>query len=279
MARLLNFTNTLSVDLEKIMVPINKCICVTVGTLQPETISQLEKNNFDQAPVLLSENCVLGGISTKRLRQLLDSGQELLQTDNDIRLDKIYSPCSLVELLDLLKECSFRFVCVEYDGEQYGTANMIKGLITISDLNKHYIRSLLYIILSELEILLASIIKSFYPDSWKWFDKMNACTKDRILKYWEFVEKRNVEVGLIEACTISDLLNVIRKDNTLLKELSYVAGRKFDNVVSDIRTLRNTIMHPVRPLVTGQDDIIAIKKTVENIIELTANLENLKDKS
>jgi hypothetical protein len=101
----------------------------------------------------------------------------------------------------------------------------------------------------------------------------------RILGFWELAKKRNVDIGPIGACTISDLLNIIAKDQGLRKELGYNSKNKIDNITGAIPKLRNSIMHSVRPLVTSQEDVVDIKKTVENIIELAASLENFKDKN
>lgn len=276
MYNFLSYSNELLVDLEEIMVPLNDCISVHIGPVQRETVDELVKNNFDQAPVWLKDNCFLGGITTKRLKHLIDSGEELLETGNDIKLNEIYSPCSLIKLLDFLSKHSFGFLCVEYDGEEYGTCRAVLGLITVSDLNKHYIRSLLYIILSELETLLATFIKTFCADHWEWLDKMNEDTLVHVLGYWELSKRRNVDIGPIEACTISDLLNIISKDAKLRGTLGYVSRSNFDNIKGPIPKLRNSIMHPVRPLVTKSDDIINLKKTIENIIEICTHLKNLK---
>lgn len=276
MYRFLNYSNKLVVDLEEIMVRLEDCIGVTVGPVEPGIVRALEENNFDQASVWLKNKCFIGGISTKRLRQLLESGEELLENDKDLKLNEIYSPYRLTKLLEFLSEHSFGFVTIKQDGGEYGTDYPVVGLITISDLNKHYIRSLVYVLLSELEKLLGMFIKTFCPDPWEWLDQMNNETLVRVLGYWELSKRRNVDIGPIEACTISDLLNVISKGQRLHRKLGYISRKNFDKANGRIPELRNSIMHPVRPLVNDSKDVISLKRTVESVMELVTRLQSLR---
>lgn len=277
LSRLLKYSKELETNLEEIMVRIKDCISVRVGPVDARIVSALEEKNFDQAPVFLDDNFVLGGITTKRLKHLLESGKELLKTDNDIRLNEIYSPCcSLIRLLEFFSEHSFGFVCAELDDDETGTTyHMVRGLITISDLNKHYVRSLVYILLSKLETLIATFIKTLSDPS-EWLDKMNEETLVRILGYWELSKRRNVDIGPIEACSISDLFNIISKNEKLRRNLSYVSRNAFDDATGRIPMLRNSIMHPVRPMVVNSKDVISLRETIERVVELVTRLESLR---
>jgi len=274
--RFLSYSKELEVNLEEIMVRLKDCISVRVGPVDTRIVSALEKKNFDQAPVLLDDNSILGGITTKRLKHLLESGKELLKTDNDIRLNEIYSPCSLIRLLQFFSEHSFGFVCAVSDDDETGrTYHMVLGLITISDLNKHYVRSLIYILLSKLETLIATFIKTLSDPS-EWLDKMNEQSLVRVLGYWELSKRRNIDTGPIEACNISDLLNIISRNKKLRRKLGYLSRKDFDDVTGRIPMLRNSIMHPVRPMVINLKEVINLRETMERVMELVTRLEDLR---
>lgn len=269
-----NRKNELRVHIEEIMIPIGQCTGVKPGPVSPEIVSLLEKNNYNQAVVLDSNNVFLGGITRKRLRQLSDAGQPLLDDDPEIKVTKIDFHCPFAELLDLLSANYFAFAFGKYDED----SESVLGLVTISDLNKHYVRTLVYGVLFRLEMLLAQFIKNSVSDHMEWINRMDDNSKKRILDYWELAKKRNVDVGPIVACNLADLFNIIGKDKELLDKLGFSSRNQLGNATSGIPNLRNMIMHPVRPLVTEIDEIITLKETVGNLVNLIGLLEGLREK-
>ncbi|MCK4463195.1 MAG: hypothetical protein KAU58_02675 [Candidatus Omnitrophica bacterium] len=275
MHKFLGFSSESIIELEEIAVPINECTKVTLGLPSQKIIEILERNNFDQA-LVKSDKAILGIVTTKRLKELLKFNKKLTSTDLGIKIKEIYTPCSFDNLLGFFSNDSFGLVVASLNGGEYGESEFVKGLITISDLNKHYFRSVIYIYLLQLEVLLADIISGFFQDSWEWIKQMNENRMVRILGYYELSKKRNVEINPIESCTLTDLLNIVSKNKSLLTRLGFHSRNIFEKHINHIPELRNSIMHPIKPLITKRDDIKWLRDTMNNIFKLGACLENLK---
>jgi predicted transcriptional regulator len=264
--------NELSVNLEEIMIPIRDCMSVEIGPIKKGIITKLENSNFGQAPVLV-KNGVLGLISLEKLKNLFESNEPLLEKDSAIQLNEIFPRSSLLSLIDFLKEYSAGLVCDEFDGQEYGTHYAVLGLITVSDLDKHYIRTKIFILLSRLEIMLEKFIKRNCSNCFDCINNMSVDSRIRILRYWEFSKKRNIEISPLEACTLSDMLNIVYKNENLCNLLGYSSKNKFNEIKGSIPELRNSIMHPVRPLIAKPLDLEDLKKTLISIVELINKIE------
>ncbi len=265
------------VDIRNLCVPIHACVTVTIGDVSIEKVTLLENNDFDFAPVLdESGKHILGLVETQYLRDLLNLKRPLSAKDpclsNSEYFSEMSDPVSLDYLLDIFMNRKAVVIFSEMDAEEHGTILSVKGLLTISDLNKHPVRSTLYGLLSELESELAKLIQETFPDPWDWISKLSEEHQVTIIGYWELSKRRGVDIGPIEAIMLSQLIQIISKTKKLLELLGYRSRNEFDSGSGKIPELRNCVMHPVRPLILGYEDVATVYQTVRFVQDLIERL-------
>jgi len=270
-------------ELQTLCVPLDQCISVKTGKVDPVILAELEKHGYDQAPVYDAGGRVLYGlISTECLRALQISGEEISESDIEIRDEGHFlftGPFLTVErLLATLTDRRAVFVVRESSATEYGYNQWNYGLLTVSDLNRHALRGALYSILSELESGLASVIDAYFREPWHWIQILGESHQVSVLGYWELSKKRGVDVGPIAATTLAQLLNVVARSKELLHELGYKSRNEFEDNLGHVPELRNCVMHPVRPLVLSTSDVTKVRNTVVAVIDLYRKVEAVRTK-
>ena len=270
-------------ELQTLCVPLDECILVKTGKVDPGVLAELEKHGYDQAPVYDAGGRVLYGlISTERLRTLQTSGGEISEGDIDVRDEGhfLYTGSFLTvdRLLTALSDRRAVFVVRESSATEYGYNQSIYGLLTVSDLNRHALRGALYTVLSELESGLASVIDSHFLEPWHWIQILGENHQVSVLGYWELSKKRGVDVGPIAATTLAQLLNVVARTKGLLQELGYRSRNEFEDNLGYVPELRNCVMHPVRPLVLSASDVTNVRNTVVAVMDLYRKVEAIRTK-
>lgn len=136
-------------ELRTLYVPLDQCVSVKTGKIDLSALAELENRGLDQAPVYSSDRAsILGLISTRRLRELSESGDQVDGNDPEIRNEAHFLRTgpflTLEKLLFTLSERRAVFVVRESSASEYGYAETNYGLLTISDLNRHALRGALY---------------------------------------------------------------------------------------------------------------------------------------
>ncbi len=73
-------------ELRTLCAPLDHCVSVKTGRVDPGVLAELESRGYDQAPVYSSDRMsVVGLISTERLRKVLEAGGEVDDHDPEIR--------------------------------------------------------------------------------------------------------------------------------------------------------------------------------------------------
>lgn len=261
-----------TVDLRNLLIPWDKCLGVQPGPIDPTVVATMEQKDYDFAPVfqpVKSGRAVLGLVSRERLRQLHREGLKLSPSDEGISHPEIYDRTSMSVLLDTMASLPAAIVVVDQD--HYGTAPL--GLLTRSDLNKHPFRSIIYSLLANLEMKLASLVEESFEDHWDWVSHLNEEKQARVIGYWELSKRRGVDVGPVGAATLTEMFTVIAKTETLRSLLGCPSRKSFDEAVSRIPDLRNQIMHPVRPLITDAESIVKLKDDTATILLFMERLQ------
>ncbi len=265
---MLGFGEDAAVPFDSLCIPLDECLVVPPGPVKESILLELERSRFDQAPVYSPDTRVLWGLAdTEHLRGLFNSSLPVREDDPHIRQHgrflRIGGSCSIKELLDRLRKQRALIVIRESDATEYGHVEWVLGLFTQSDLNRHEIRAILYKILSDVEVGLASLLEEEMADPWDWLPLLGEESQVRVLGYWELSKRRNQDIGAVAALTISELLNVVAKLDTLRGKLGFRSRKEMDGECGRVRDFRNRIMHPIRPLVLGSEDIERAYETVE----------------
>ena len=263
------------VDLEQILVPCSQCLGVAVGAELTERVRAMNESDFDYAIVLSSSDSragVLGLILRAHLEKLVEEKRTLTAEDANIapiEHAEIDVRASLGLLLHQMGERPAWLVTHEGDAEQYGMYYMVYGLVTRSDLNKHPVRTLVYEVFAKLEIALAELILRSTADHLEWIRRLNEDSQARILGYWELSKLQNVNVGPVAGAMLSDLLNVIAKNEKMRSKLGYESRNSFEDVVGHLPGVRNQVMHPIRPLISDAACCISLENAIRTALVLT----------
>ena len=260
-------------ELRTLCVPLDHCISVKTGKVDPSVLAELETRGFDQAPVYSSDRMsVFGLISTKRLREFLEAGIEVDGHDPEVRNEAhfLYTGAflTLERLLSTLSERRAVFVVRESSATEHGYVVWNYGLLTISDLNRHALRSALYTLFSLLESGLASLIQDSFTESWEWIRTLGENHQVGILGYWELSRRKGVDVGPIAAATLAQLLQVVARSKELMTTLGFKSRNEFEKLTAHIPETRNWVMHPVRPLIFDTADVATLRETVASVLSL-----------
>lgn len=124
-------------------------------------------------------------------------------------------------------------------------------IVTPADLNKREARKLPFNIIAELEMTIAKKIKEEYPDSRDLFPHARPHTIGR----WQKACLEGTEIHIAEYMTLSGLLKVVGKSNSLLEECGFPSRNQLKKQLGSLDKVRNRVMHTNRTLVHGQEDI------------------------
>src|SRR5882762_8184879 len=144
------------IELRRLCISLERTVNVHPGVIDVGILLKLEENGFDQAPVYdPSVRSYWGLVDTSYLRSLFESGQPLRTDDPVIRDEnREFHVGSFETIFGLLEKMVMqRGVVVIHDSDatEYGNFQSIWGLFTISDLNRHAVRSAIYHLLADVE--------------------------------------------------------------------------------------------------------------------------------
>lgn len=266
------------VPLEDICIRLADCVSVQPGPIDDCSLNALLEKGYDQAPVDdPATNRFWGLVDTEHLIELKRHGKHLDENDPHVRdeekLFRTGSFTSIYGLLDKLRNLRAIIVVRVSSASDYGYAEFIAGLFTISDLNRHAIRTILYRLLASVEDGLARIVERQHADPWDWIRLLNEDAQVRALGYWEISKRRGVDIGPIASLNLTHLLGIVAKSPRLLGLLEFKARSAFEKFTGCIPDFRNRIMHPVRPLVLGQQDVEGVYKAARSLEELRDRIE------
>ena len=235
-----------------LMTPLEQCIQVCPGVVDAEVVATLRRNDFDNAPMPSSD----GVIATSYLEQLLASNRPLSAEDPAIDRTVLNSAAGLRELLETV--AAHNAVLVSEHGKS-------AGLLTLSDLNKHPLRSLLYASLANLEIDLAEAIRRICPDPWDWIQELTEENQVHVIGYWEVTKRKNIDIGALAACTLTQLIRIVCTLEKVRLEFGFKSRKAADETCGSLPTLRNKVMHPVRPLIGTPDEIADLVSSINKL--------------
>ena len=148
------------------------------------------------------------------------------------------------------------------------------ALISVSDLDRHIFAARIYLPLAELEARLVSLIESSFEDHWEWLNKLDHGAKVQLLGNWEIKKQMDANLGITKGATLNHMLKVIRATPTLCARLGFHRPAQFKRVGFSVTVLRNRVMHPIRPLVSGSlpSHARTLKEQIQSVLDLTARV-------
>jgi len=260
-----------AIDLRSIATPLAECLCFALGPVDPQVIASLEEGRYDQAPVVDQAGIPIGILPVGAAKGLLSQSSPLRSTDPEILHGCIETNASLNQLLGALEEADAVLLRDTDDADYH-------GLLTLSDLNRHGFRSVLYGVLAELEAVLARMVEISFTNPWDWLEKLNEDAQVRLLGSWQLAQRRNVDIGPLASCTLTELLRITATFEGLRLAAGFRARAQFDKAFGSLPDLRNRVMHPVRPLILKRADVESLNQTMAAVRQLTGDVrEYLKN--
>lgn len=168
----------------------------------------------------------------KNLKQYWDKNHDKIQ---EITPDDIISlNLDLLTLIDYFQDKNRNFYFVKHGRD-------IEGLVHYSDLKKHPVRVLFYILLSNVELKFRQIYEEDEESIKKVISKERS---DKINREIKEDKSKNQDLPFIEYLYLSDFLNVAAKDKTFLKKLG-ISRKKLESF-NGLNEIRNWVAHPTR---------------------------------
>jgi hypothetical protein len=207
-----------------------------VGLTEPSgrARQRLVKERFDQAPVTHEERLV-GWVATDALA----TGRAVKAVMTPLELCSLVSAeASIASILPLLLDAGFIFTV----GDQG-----FSGFIVRSDMDRHAVRSYLYMLVSGIEMLLAEVVKSAIPD-----DRIRARIREGELKdAYDQARADGQDTSPAEYLYLKDLVS-------LFDETGYVNNPSLwdsssSQLLRKVAVFRNSVMHPVRSIAAGDN--------------------------
>ena len=217
----------------QIAAPIEGAVTVRLEESAKVARRRLVDARFDQAPVM-GERRAVGWVATDDLRSHRTVRSAMIPL-NDCTL--VSAESSTASILQLLPGNKFLFV-VDKRG--------LSGFIVKSDLDRHAVRSYLYLLIAGIEMLLSEIVKRTTLD-----EDIVASIQSYLKKRFEQAQRAYQETSPAEYLNISELI-------TLFVQTPYAGDPVFwDDSLTDllnrIKTFRNDVMHPTRSLAASED--------------------------
>jgi len=291
-----------SVDLSLLGNDLNECAIAKIGPIDKNLIDTLISSEYDQAPVMTPNMDGIGWrlVSTKQLALLATRGEPLEELDNNfisndalrLDLDIDDQDCQLLlplpDLFSALAQSPARLIYSPYrvtcaspeesirqglepisewilpEGDHF----TVYGLITIADINKPIVRKIIYDVFLEIEMNLSEMLIGLFQDPEDWIHYLDETSKIKALGYWQLSRSRGYSSSPVACLTLTELLSVASKAANILSLLEYKSRSFFIDATGALSNVRNSIMHPVRPLVQSHDDMIALERHFLSAIDL-----------
>ncbi|MCX7750889.1 MAG: hypothetical protein N2320_05065 [Candidatus Bipolaricaulota bacterium] len=247
---------------------------VALGLVPKSVPEKMKEGDYDFAPVFTDDD-VLGLVARTRLEELAELGHTLVPDDPALQATAIEANPPLDALLDAMAQFPARIVVATPGSSPPWPRRDTYGIVTLSDLNKHPLRVVIYEILAELEMVAADLVRAAWGNSIDWVTRLgNEDSQARILGYWTLGKMRGVDTGPVTGATLSELLRAIGKHEGTLAALGFPSRNKWQEATDSLPSLRNRVMHPVRPLVVEGGECAELKGDLATALDLTRRIRS-----
>lgn len=255
--------NVVDVDAAVIGISKTRWIALTDSEACTERAQDvMRQHHFDLVPIVTNDDIVSEYYQTETWNNFDSIQRKEIDYDDVI---PVQTPLYIV-IKSLAKEKRLFYFLTHH--------NRVTGLISFIHLNKRQVRIYIYALITELETRLSRLICSRISE--KEIEKY-VQNKDADNRYFKDKE-RGIESELMEYLYLSDLINIISKNN-LYEVLGYPSRKKFGSSLGSINTLRNEVAHPTRTLISNITSIEKLWNKIENIERILFRLRQFHDKS
>jgi hypothetical protein len=229
---------------------------VTIGrTEDPSAVQEkVRELEINQIPVM-DDGSVAG-------LMIADSDDRSLPKNGD------YEPIAPTWLVSA--DTSIRRLIDILDSEQHPARfvfqeDRVVGLVTYADLNDAVARTALYLLISQLEIKLARLLRHHAKDSWAYIDHLSEKRISRFMDLKKEMADKDVTHDPIEHFNLSDVLKAVRNESDLLERLGYPSKSQFKKATSGINSMRHDVAHSVRMVVNDVESVASVNRRCERV--------------
>lgn len=254
-------------DISEVYVPVGQCLTMAVGKPPETVIRKACEHGFDDLPVVDEDGHVLGFIAVSYATHLLENQELISLGDPQLKASFVPSVCALDALLERLS--AHRIVGV------VDTSGADLGIVTISDLNRHSFRAILYPLFARLEEQLSRLVQDHFDDPWEWIGKLGG-DKVGLVGHWECLKRDGLDVGPTVGATLTQLLTVVEKTPEISERI-FSSKNQLKDFKGRSVTFRNAVMHPARPLVLNSENVNSLRRFVDQVGRVTEKLSKSPD--
>lgn len=259
--------NALDSDLTHLEEAVSVRMAATMGNLLTcasgetvkEALAQGNTDGLDYLPVRDTDIIVGVLVRQKSIEEPERPVREAMETLHSKMLVSAVDP--LLPVLESLDD-TLGFRLVVQSGE-------VRGILTLSDLQKMPVRSLLFARITHAELLLAEVIRSRTGnDPQRWLSTLNEDRRSKVLAKWDNLRKSNTELDRLECTEFAD-----KRD--ALVELGGLHGwstKKLTKTLGSVERLRNKVAHASK-YASSPDEA---KKTIRLTRELGKLIADLR---
>lgn len=157
-----------------------------------------------------------------------------------------------------------------------GNDNDVIGLISIANLNSRQVKTYLYSLISELELLLSAYLDRSVSDGDLYAHVFGNTSKPdsvNLKNTYDEGKRSGFDVRLVEYLYLTDLSGAVTHFG-LHTPLGY-SKTKFKDKLNSINDLRNAVSHPARSLVDSEEKVSTLWTRLDLIEEVIFKLKRL----
>lgn len=213
--------------------PLGEVMTLATSDDSGVAAAELAERQFDHAPVVDNRGRVVGVVALKDLRRGMTVG------DFSSGLHEcavVSADTGLPDVLRFLQEDPFLLVL---DGRHVG------AILTPADLGRPASRTYFYLLLAQLEIALAAVVRQDYPDQSLALNELTLARQESIRELLGDLRASDDLIDEVAALSLTDLLRVAAA-NDLYKEAFVSGAWSWRALHTELGRFRNDVMHPVR---------------------------------
>ena len=258
------------IDLTTVSTPKQAAITISPGKIDPTLVEQGREARVRSLPIVGNNSECLGAISIDKLAELAESNTPLAADHATIPCNILPHEVPVSTLLRQLRDQGVILHAADPDAGDYQEDWF--GIVSTADLNRPIFRAHIYRMLVILETSLGQLIMDEFGDDWGAIRLLSDSTQARIKDFYDEERAEGVDLSPITNATLSDLFHIATESNNVWRLMDFDDPNDLRPVAHRVNGLRNTIMHPVRPLIVNENELKEVFEAVDDVEMLTDRL-------
>jgi CBS domain-containing protein len=228
----------------QILTPWNRIVGFSPRVPAATALEEMKRGRFDYVPVLEDKRVLGRAFHADLEKDPAAAVGEFVESLSQSYLVAAQSP--IPRVMRWLNEDRWLLV-VEGRG--------FAGLVTPSDLNRQAARAYFYLLVGELEVHLADVIRVAFEDQENALSLLNARSRYGVRKNHAEASTGDIDSDYVAAMTLRDLFRITSRSDMVQALLPDAYNLDWDWVDSEIGDFRNKVMHVSRPLLSDTDGL------------------------